>query len=203
MTPIDIHHGATLDYYDKAVGNLLDRWQPMADWLNARARAGLEPYSKSTLSRTAPRLRVLDRMGRQFEGVNFASQDYLNLSTHPEVLRAVASALDVYGVHSAGSAALMGLTDAALRLERRIASFVGLSDATVFPTGWEPVLVSSERWSARPTTSSWTCWPMPVFRKGPRFRRAICTGTHIARMRRYGAASNASAMRSRMQESWL
>ncbi len=136
MKPIDIYHGTIVDYYDKSASNLLDRWQPTTDWLNARARAGFEPYSKSTMSRTATRLRARDRVGREFEGINLASQDYLSLSSHPKVLAAVESALEVYGVHSAGSAALMGLTDEALRLEQRIASFVGVDDSTVFPTGW-------------------------------------------------------------------
>jgi glycine C-acetyltransferase len=68
--------------------------------------------------------------------VNFASQEYLNLATHPEVRLAAKEAIDIFGVHSAGSAALMGNTRLSLELEKRLAAFLGYKDCTVFPTGW-------------------------------------------------------------------
>lgn len=114
----------------------MDRWQPMTDWVNARSAAGWEPYSKSTSSEILPRLTATDRVGRRFAGVNFASQDYLGLASHPEIRTAAIEAVGRFGVHSAGSVALMGLTQATLRLERSIADFLFVNDATVFPTGW-------------------------------------------------------------------
>ncbi|MEZ5911721.1 MAG: aminotransferase class I/II-fold pyridoxal phosphate-dependent enzyme [Paracoccaceae bacterium] len=132
----DILNGVTTDYYDQKNRNLLDRWQPMTNWLNARADAHLDSYGKSTSSRIARTIEAHDRMGRPFSGVNFASQDYLGLASHSAVLSAANRAADTYGVHSAGSAALMGLTHTTLELERRIANFLHTADATVFPTGW-------------------------------------------------------------------
>lgn len=69
-------------------------------------------------------------------GVNFASQDYLSLSSHPAVLEAAKNAIDEFGVHSAGSPALVGNTSVSVALEQRLASFLNMKEAVLFPTGW-------------------------------------------------------------------
>ena len=48
-----------------------------------------------------------DAAGHTLIGVNFANQDYLSLSDHPRILAAAQQAMTTFGVHSAGSAALM------------------------------------------------------------------------------------------------
>lgn len=74
--------------------------------------------------------------GRIISGVNMANQDYLNLASHPIIQGAANRAIAEYGVHSAGSAALMGLTAPTVALERALAEFTACREATVFPTGW-------------------------------------------------------------------
>lgn len=128
--------GVTSDFYDAGAPNLLDRWQPLTDWANARLEQSLDATSKVTTSRIAPETQAYDRAGRPISGLNFASQDYLNLSSHPEVLAAAIRAAQDWGVHSAGSAALMGLGVPVVELERRLAGWLGTADATVFSTGW-------------------------------------------------------------------
>lgn len=71
-----------------------------------------------------------------FTGVNFGSQDYLSLAGHPAIRAAATEAASKFGVHSAGSAALMGNTGLSVELERQLADFLGYADCTVFPTGW-------------------------------------------------------------------
>lgn len=134
--PIDTLEGVTTDYIDPANPDLLDRWSPMTDWLSARLSAGLDPYCKANTGRIGPRVTGQDRAGRIIEGLNFAAQDYLSLSSHPAVIAAVVKAAEAFGVHSAGSGALMGLSTLTLQLEQTVARFVGTTDATVFPTGW-------------------------------------------------------------------
>src|SRR5690606_21629809 len=126
----------TTDYYDAENTNLADRWSPMTAWLNERLAAGIDPYSKNTSTRISTNITAFDRSGASRSGINFASQEYLNLATDRRVIEAATTAAHSYGVHSAGSAALMGLTELTVRLEARIAQFLGLADATVFPTGW-------------------------------------------------------------------
>ena len=60
-----------------------------------------------------------DDAGRSFHGVNFASQDYLSLASHPAIKEAANEAIDEYGVHSAGSAAFLGNTRYSLALRAR------------------------------------------------------------------------------------
>ncbi|MCA0272318.1 MAG: aminotransferase class I/II-fold pyridoxal phosphate-dependent enzyme [Proteobacteria bacterium] len=132
---IDVLDGVASDYHDAGNPNLLDRWQPMRDWLTLRLSAGVDPSCKALASRVGPRARGFDRAGNRFSGINFASQDSLGLSSHPHVIAAATDAALQYGVHSAGPAAQMGLTGLMLELEARVARFLGMFDATVFPAG--------------------------------------------------------------------
>jgi 7-keto-8-aminopelargonate synthetase-like enzyme len=117
--------------------DLLGRLERFAAWTNERERWGVEPFSKSTDTAPRPECSIRDRSGQMsICGINFASQDYLSLSSHPAVKAAARVSIDEYGVHSAGSAALMGNTRLSLQLEHALAEFTGYQQCTVFPTGW-------------------------------------------------------------------
>src|SRR5262249_48271302 len=128
--------GATIDFVDLDAPSLLDRWLPHYEWWQGRMASRIDPYSKFTPKGIATECTSCTRDGTAVSGVNFASQDYLNLSTHPAVRAAAVEAVREYGVHSAGSAALMGNTALSVRLEQELADFLGYRDCTVFPTGW-------------------------------------------------------------------
>ncbi|PYE55475.1 glycine C-acetyltransferase [Deinococcus yavapaiensis KR-236] len=131
--------GSVASYRRTTGRDLLERWTEHYEWLEARSDFGVEPYSKYTASRIAPITEAYNRRGDLLGGgpaINFASQDYLSLSAHPHVLEAAKTAVDLYGVHSAGSAALMGGTHLTQILERRLAQHLRVTDCTVFPTGW-------------------------------------------------------------------
>ncbi len=129
-------NAVTADFVDDSQTNLLDRWSAHHGWWEDRSRERVDPYSKYTSTRIAPEITAHDRWGRPFAGVNFASQEYLNLASHPEVLRAARETAEAYGVHSAGSTALMGNTAVAVELEQQLAAFLGVADCTLFSTGW-------------------------------------------------------------------
>ncbi len=105
-------------------------------WQNLRRQNGLWPFSRAT--DFGPRTEVLatDDRGINMEGVNFASQDYLSMSSHPEIKETALAAIERYGVHSAGSAALVGNTTHSVALERKIADFLQMEDCLLYPTGW-------------------------------------------------------------------
>ncbi len=128
--------GDVAQYRDVPGRCLLNRLVPHATWSAARLNNKVEPYSKHTSGCIKNRSQAHDRAGRKFQGPNFASQDYLSLAGHPQIKSAAVKAIDECGVHSAGSAALMGLTTQTRQLEQRIADWLGFADATVFPTGW-------------------------------------------------------------------
>ena len=127
--------GITTDFIESGV-DILHRFRSQFEWLENRAANGVDPYSKSTAARIGVNAVVKLRDGTSCSGANFASQDYLNLATHAHIHSAAKKAIDTYGVHSAGSAALMGSTELSNLLERRLAGFLGYADCTVFPTGW-------------------------------------------------------------------
>ena len=122
--------GSVGDFHKSRERNLLDRWLPHEDWWSARLEAGVDPYCKAIIGPPGPVASCAFRDGSVFRGVNFASQDYLSLSTHPSVIAAASEAAALYGVHSAGSAALMGNTEVSWRLEKAIADFLGMTDCT-------------------------------------------------------------------------
>ena len=116
--------------------DLLERCEQFFAWQDVRRQSGTWPFSRSTETGPASTCGVRDDTGTLSEGVNFASQDYLSLSSHPAVAAAAKSAIDVFGVHSAGSPALVGNTSTSVVLERRIADFLKMKEAILFPTGW-------------------------------------------------------------------
>lgn len=105
-------------------------------WQNLRRQNGLWPFSRAT--DFGPRTEVLatDDRGINMEGVNFASQDYLSMSSNPAIKETALAAIERYGVHSAGSAALVGNTTHSVALERKIADFLQMEDCLLYPTGW-------------------------------------------------------------------
>lgn len=128
--------GTTADYRRESGRNLVARWDEHFDWVTSRYEAECEPYSKVTLDAISPQTRIHDHGGRPYNGINFASQEYLSLASHPRVKQAARDAIEHFGVHSAGSVALMGNTSESIALEREVADFLGVRDCTVFSTGW-------------------------------------------------------------------
>ena len=66
------------------------------------------------------------------EVVMLAANNYLGLSNHPAVKRAAAEGIREYGYGVASVRFLCGTQDAHLKLEKKIAKFVGTEDAILF-----------------------------------------------------------------------
>lgn len=65
---------------------------------------------------------------------NFASSDYLSLSSHPEVVAAAVEALRRHGFGVASARSIAGTHDLHKQLEDEIARFTGTEDAVLFPS---------------------------------------------------------------------
>lgn len=72
--------------------------------------------------------------GKDF--INFSSNDYLNLSGHPEIVKAAITALKKYGFGSGSSRLLSGSWLPHKKLEERISAFKKTEAAIVFNTGY-------------------------------------------------------------------
>ena len=128
--------GSLRDFRMPAGTDLLGRVSGFYDWQITRRQHNLWPYARSTA--TAPKTHCTARsdIGAEISGVNFASQDYLSLASHPAIKEAAKEAIEEYGVHSAGSAALLGNTRNSLKLEQAISEFIHGREVVLYPTGW-------------------------------------------------------------------
>ncbi|MGZ8360766.1 MAG: aminotransferase class I/II-fold pyridoxal phosphate-dependent enzyme [Allosphingosinicella sp.] len=133
---LDALGGSMRDFRYLPGTNLLDRVDAFFAWQELRRSAGVWPLGRST--ETGPRSKCQARTdeGELFEGINFASQDYLSMASNPEICRAAVETIAEFGVHSAGSPALVGSTSLSLALEKKIGEFLEMEEVILFPTGW-------------------------------------------------------------------
>ena len=100
---------------------------------------GLEAAGESSLRRTrraiatpqGPRVRSGDR-----ELLNFSSNDYLGLASHPALREAAKRSIDEHGVGAGASPLVSGYLEAHREAEERFARFVGLPRALLFASGY-------------------------------------------------------------------
>ena len=136
FVPAGALRGSMRDFRVPGGADLLRRIEGFYQWQDQRRQCGLWPFSRSTETGPAATVTAGDDRGRSMNGVNFASQDYLSLASHPAIKATAQDAISRYGVHSAGSPALVGNTTHSIALERKIAEFLGMEEAVLFPTGW-------------------------------------------------------------------
>src|SRR5690242_21627041 len=82
--PLETLTGSLREYRDPHGVDLFARVNGFHRWQDLRRRHGMWPYSKSTDEAPKPTTSAKDDAGRPFRGVNFASQDYLSLASHPD-----------------------------------------------------------------------------------------------------------------------
>jgi 7-keto-8-aminopelargonate synthetase-like enzyme len=145
--------GSLREYRIIEGADLLKRVDSFYKWQDARRRQGYWPYGRSTDAGPKSICAVADDVGQKSEGVNFGSQDYLSLSDHPAIRAAAHEAIDLYGVHSAGSAAFMGNTGHSVALEKKISEFLGMERVVLYPTGYAAGAGAIKAWCDRAITS--------------------------------------------------
>ena len=128
--------GSVRDFREPQGQDLMARVGSFYKWQEQRRVCNLWPYSKSTQKAPLSVCTAADDCGQTFTGLNFATQDYLGLSSDPEIKVVAKSVIDEYGVHSAGSSALAGNTKYSLQLEETISRFLQLDHTVLYPTGW-------------------------------------------------------------------
>lgn len=128
--------GSLRDFRDLRGKNLMQRVEGFFDWQDLRREHQLWPYFRATDEAPSTVCSARDDTGRTFRGVNFASQDYLSLASHPAIKEAGRAAITDYGVHSAGSIAFVGSTRYSLKLQDTISKFLRMEHTVLYPTGW-------------------------------------------------------------------
>ena len=132
-TPVQTAAARPMPVRDGASPDLLDRWTPVADWVWAEAKAGLLVEPRITGAAPGRRAAGRDLAGQELSGIEFSRSDHLNMSSHPQVIAAAQEALARYGTHAAGPAASPGSTSLAQALEARLAEYLSLAQAVLFP----------------------------------------------------------------------
>ena len=69
--------------------------------------------------------------------IMIGSNNYLGLTSHPEVIKASVDATNKYGTGVSGSRFLNGTLDLHKELEKELADFLKKEDATIFSTGYQ------------------------------------------------------------------
>lgn len=128
--------GSMRDFRVPGGADLLGRTEHFFKWQNLRRQNGLWPFSRATEDGPGTICSAQDDSGNMMRGVNFASQDYLSLSSHSEIKATAKEVIERCGVHSAGSPALVGNTSYSVKLERKIAEFLQMDEVVLYPTGW-------------------------------------------------------------------
>jgi glycine C-acetyltransferase len=115
---------------------LIERTKPLGEWIAQRTALKTWPYTRVLESAPIATTKLTSPNKIVVEGINFGSQDYLGLSSHPAVHIAALEALREYGPHTASSPALQGNTQISRRLEESISEFLCMEHVLLFPTGW-------------------------------------------------------------------
>jgi glycine C-acetyltransferase len=134
--PPDSLTGSMRDFRVPGGADLLGRTEGFFRWQDLRRQNGLWPFSRATEDGPKTVCSAQDDRGNKMRGVNFASQDYLSLSSHPAIKAIAIETIERCGVHSAGSPALVGNTSHSVALERKIAEFLKMDHVVLYPTGW-------------------------------------------------------------------
>jgi glycine C-acetyltransferase len=124
------------DFRDPSGRHLLERCEPFGEWVDQSREAGLFPFIRHHRKAPDVRSEVVDFGGHVYEGINLASQDYLGLARHPDVISAAVEACRAQGTHSAGSEPMGGGLAHAKLLESELADFLDVPHVVLFPTGW-------------------------------------------------------------------
>jgi 7-keto-8-aminopelargonate synthetase-like enzyme len=77
---------------------------------------------------------AVEHEGRRY--VNFSSNDYLGLRTHPDVISAAARAVAEHGAGSAASALITGYSSLHASAEAALARWKGTEAAVLLPSGY-------------------------------------------------------------------
>ena len=128
--------GSMRDFRVPGGADLLGRTEGFFRWQDLRRQNGLWPFSRATEDGPKTVCAAQDDRGNRMRGVNFASQDYLSLSAHPDIMATAIETIERCGVHSAGSSALVGNTSHSVALERKISEFLNMDHVVLYPTGW-------------------------------------------------------------------
>lgn len=138
VTAINSDHFTQADFFESDSPDLFEKAVRFSAFLDDWRSKGTYTYHRCITTATASRLMISDPAVREGKSViNMASNNYLGLSTRPEIRAAACAAVARYGSGLSGSRFLSGTYDLVAELEVRLAAFEHKEDAMVFTTGYQ------------------------------------------------------------------
>ena len=116
--------------------DLFDKADRLDEVLSSDILTGNEALGMVTMDQVKPELDIREKDGSVHSVIMLGSNSYLNLSTHPQVMKGAREALEKFGYGMGAVSNYAGITDIHKELEARIAKFHGTEDCIVFPSGY-------------------------------------------------------------------
>jgi 7-keto-8-aminopelargonate synthetase-like enzyme len=133
----DPYEGNIRDFMNNShYNNINDRAKAFDEWRSCREKENVWPYQRFLDCVALPQNTLTYSNGKSYYGINFSSQDYLSLSSHPEIKIAAAENIEKYGVHSAGSPTLSGNINFSHLVEEKISQLLNMNHVLLYTTGW-------------------------------------------------------------------
>ncbi len=134
---MDFKDASLMDFIDVGEKDIMSRASYFGEYADYIRSLRHDSYRRISLNGSSPVMNVFDHhTGDSKDMINLASNDYLNLTRHPETIAAGIEAIKKYG-SGAGSVPLLGGTlDIHLELEEKIAKFKGCEDAILYTSGF-------------------------------------------------------------------
>jgi len=104
--------------------------------LHSGILTGNEGLGMVTMNKVQPDSKIKEKDGTVHDVIMLGSNSYLNLSTHPQVMKGAREALEKFGYGMGAVSNYAGITEIHKELEARIAKFHGTEDCIVFPSGY-------------------------------------------------------------------
>jgi glycine C-acetyltransferase len=134
---IDSENYSLADFITLSDKDIFTKTRPFYDFIEDLKIKGNYSYRRKLLSACGNRVLIHDDFAdKEREMIMMASNNYLGLSTHPEVMEASQKAIREYGSGMGGSPLLSGTYKLVRELEEKLAELKGCESAMVFSTGY-------------------------------------------------------------------
>ena len=115
--------------------DLFAKAEKVSKVLSSGIMTGNEGLGMIALDKVQGEYSIREKSGMAHSVLMLGSNSYLNLLTHPKVMKAAVSALNKFGYGMGAVSNYAGITDIHKELESRIADFYGTDAAIVLPSG--------------------------------------------------------------------
>src|SRR5690606_8337619 len=134
----------------------MSRPEVSMSWIEEKAKAELERIREAQQKQVYPYFRPFESGGLHTSiggkpVVNFSSNDYLGLTTHPKVIEAAHAALDKFAC-GLSSSRVQATTTAHVELEERLADYFKFESCLLFTTGYQAMVGTIMSFADKDTT---------------------------------------------------